>query len=90
MWDILAWIIVGVAAGWIASLVVAGGSMGVMMDMMVGLIGATLGGALLSFVAPTSFTFHGFNVISVVIAFFGATLLLLVARALNSPRSRLT
>jgi len=42
MWSILAWIIVGGAAGWLASLVVKGGGMGIVMDIIVGIVGAII------------------------------------------------
>lgn len=88
MWDILAWIIVGGVAGWLASLVVRGGGMGVMMDIIVGIVGAILGGALLSFLLPGSFAFSGFNIASLIVAFVGAVILLLIIRAVTGPRRR--
>jgi uncharacterized membrane protein YeaQ/YmgE (transglycosylase-associated protein family) len=88
MWDILAWIVVGGIAGWLASLVVQGGGMGVMMDIIVGVVGAVLGGALLTFLLPGSFAFSGFNLISLIVAFIGAVILLLIIRAVTGARQR--
>ena len=86
MWSILAWIIVGGIAGWLASLVVKGGGMGVIMDVVVGIVGAIIGGALLSLLLPGSFSFTGFNFTSLIVAFVGSVVLLLVLRAVTGPR----
>jgi uncharacterized membrane protein YeaQ/YmgE (transglycosylase-associated protein family) len=44
---ILAWIIIGGIAGWLASLLVRGGGMGIGMDIIVGIVGGIIGGFLL-------------------------------------------
>lgn len=88
MWSILAWIVVGGIAGWLASLVVRGGGMGIIMDIVVGIVGAILGGALLSFILPGSFSFSGFNFVSLIVAFIGAVVLLLIISAVTGPRRR--
>ncbi len=87
MWDILAWIIVGGAAGWASSAVIDGSDMGVIMDIIIGIVGAALGGAVLTFILPGSFAFTGFNIVSLLIAFVGAAVLLLIARAVSGARS---
>ena len=88
MWDILAWIVVGGIAGWLASLVVRGGGMGVMMNIIVGIVGAIIGGALLTLLLPGTFAFSGFSIGSLIIAFIGAVVLLLIVRAVTGPRRR--
>lgn len=88
MWTILAWIIVGGVAGWLASLVVRGGGMGVIADIIVGIVGAILGGVLLSLLLPGSFSFSGFNIGSLLIAFVGAVVLLLIIRVFTGSRRR--
>jgi uncharacterized membrane protein YeaQ/YmgE (transglycosylase-associated protein family) len=86
MWSILAWIVVGGIAGWLASLVVRGGGMGVIMNIVVGIVGAIIGGALLSLLLPGSFSLTGFNFTSLIVAFVGSVVLLLVLRAVTGPR----
>ena len=44
--SILAWIIIGALAGWIAGLVVQGGGFGLIGDIVVGIIGAFIAGLL--------------------------------------------
>jgi uncharacterized membrane protein YeaQ/YmgE (transglycosylase-associated protein family) len=86
MVTLLAWIIVGGIAGWLASLVVEGGGMGVLGDIIVGIVGAILGGLLLSLLLPGTFGFSGFNVGSLVVAFIGAVILLFLLRLLGVGR----
>ena len=88
MWDILAWIIVGGVAGWATNVLIEGSDMGVIMDIIIGIVGAVLGGALLTFILPDSFAFTGFNLISLLIAVVGAAVLLLIARAVTGVHSR--
>ena len=80
----LAWIIVGGIAGWLASTVMHS-RQGLVMDVVVGIIGAFIGGFLLSALGTPGVT--GFNVWSVLVAFIGAVVLLGVLR-LFSGRSR--
>jgi uncharacterized membrane protein YeaQ/YmgE (transglycosylase-associated protein family) len=81
--NILAWVIVGGIAGWLASLVVQGAGMGVIGDVMVGIVGivgALIGGFALSLLLPGTFGFTGFNFGSLVVAFIGAVILLVVVK----------
>jgi uncharacterized membrane protein YeaQ/YmgE (transglycosylase-associated protein family) len=77
--DILAWIIIGGIAGWLASLVVRGGGYGIIGDIVVGIVGALIGGFLsgLLFGGPG---FTGFNLTSLIVAFVGACILLFLIR----------
>jgi uncharacterized membrane protein YeaQ/YmgE (transglycosylase-associated protein family) len=77
---ILAWILVGGVAGWLASRVVQGTGLGLVGDIVVGVLGAFIGGLLLSLLLPGTFGVTGFNLSSIVIAFLGAAALLLVVR----------
>jgi len=80
MVNILAWIIVGGIAGWLAGLVVRGTGLGLLGDIVVGIIGAVLGSFLLTLLLPGTFTFTGFSLGSLVIAFIGAVILLFIVR----------
>jgi uncharacterized membrane protein YeaQ/YmgE (transglycosylase-associated protein family) len=81
--NLLVWIIVGGIAGWLASVVVRGTGLGIIGDIIVGIIGAVLGSFLLTLVLPGSFTFTGLSVGSVVIAFIGAVIPLFIVRFLR-------
>ena len=79
---ILIWIVVGAIAGFVASKVVTGRGMGLLWDIVVGILGAFLGGWLAGLagldVSPGTFTLGG-----LVSAFVGAVILLVVFRALT-------
>jgi uncharacterized membrane protein YeaQ/YmgE (transglycosylase-associated protein family) len=81
MGTILAWIIVGGIAGWLASLVVQRHGLGLLGDIIVGIVGAFLGGLILSLLLPGTFGFTGFNFGSLIVAFIGAVILLLIVKA---------
>jgi uncharacterized membrane protein YeaQ/YmgE (transglycosylase-associated protein family) len=85
--NILAWIIVGGIAGWLASLVVRGGGMGIVGDIIVGIVGALIGGFVLSLLLPGTFGFSGFNLGSLIIAFFGAGILLFIVKLFTGSRA---
>ncbi|HEX2680608.1 MAG TPA: GlsB/YeaQ/YmgE family stress response membrane protein [Candidatus Dormibacteraeota bacterium] len=82
--NILAWLIVGLIAGAIASRVVAGRGFGCVVDIVVGIAGALIGGYLLGalFGVTGSVGFFG----SIIVAFLGAALLLAILKALSGGR----
>jgi uncharacterized membrane protein YeaQ/YmgE (transglycosylase-associated protein family) len=75
--SIIAWIIIGVVAGWLAGLLVKGGGFGLIGDIVVGVIGAFVGGWLAG-------VFHihiGSGMISSIItATVGAVVLIFILR----------
>lgn len=74
---ILAWIIFGALAGWIASILVGSdASMGAFTNIIVGVVGAFIGGYVMSLLGKTGVT--GFNLRSFGVAVVGAVLLLLI------------
>jgi uncharacterized membrane protein YeaQ/YmgE (transglycosylase-associated protein family) len=85
--NLLVWVIVGGIAGWLASLVVRGGGMGIVGDVIVGIVGALIGGFVLSLLLPGTFGFTGFNIGSLVVAFIGAVILLVVVKLFTGRRA---
>jgi uncharacterized membrane protein YeaQ/YmgE (transglycosylase-associated protein family) len=83
----LVWIIVGGVAGLLASLLVRGTGLGLIGDILVGIVGGLLGGFIFNLLGLAGVT--GFNVYSLVVAFVGAVVLLLVARLLFGSRRRM-
>jgi uncharacterized membrane protein YeaQ/YmgE (transglycosylase-associated protein family) len=71
----LAWLIVGLVAGFLASRLVRGHGLGCLLDIAVGLVGAVIGGLLISFLGVSG-NFHFLG--TTLVAFLGACLLLLV------------
>jgi uncharacterized membrane protein YeaQ/YmgE (transglycosylase-associated protein family) len=84
---IIAWIIIGGIAGWLASLLVRGGGMGIGMDIVVGIIGGIIGGFILG-IFGIGGGFTGFNIVSLVTAFVGAVILLFIVRLFSGNGAR--
>jgi uncharacterized membrane protein YeaQ/YmgE (transglycosylase-associated protein family) len=72
------WILFGAIVGWLASMFM-GTSEGLVMDIILGIVGAILGGWLMSFFGKAGVT--GFNLYSVLVAVFGAVVLIAIAKA---------
>lgn len=83
---ILTWIIVGLIAGWLAGLVMKGGGFGVIGDIILGIIGALVGGFLASNVFGIPDAVNGFNLTTIIIAFLGAVIVVAIVRALSGRR----
>jgi uncharacterized membrane protein YeaQ/YmgE (transglycosylase-associated protein family) len=78
----LAWLIIGGVAGWLASIVMkTNRSQGMLLDIIVGIVGAFLGGFLFNLVGAPGVT--GFNIWSLLVAFIGAIVLLGLIRMFN-------
>ena len=81
--SIIGWLIVGLVAGAIAARVVAGRGFGCVVDIVVGVAGAFIGGLLLHLLgASGTVGFWG----SIVVAFIGAVVLLAVLKAVSGGR----
>ena len=80
---LIAWIVIGVVAGWLAGMLVKGGGFGLIGDLIVGVIGAVIGGWL----AGRLHIHIGSGIISSIItAVVGAVLLLVVLRLFRRAR----
>jgi uncharacterized membrane protein YeaQ/YmgE (transglycosylase-associated protein family) len=80
--NIILWIILGALAGWIASLVMkTNAQQGTLTDIVVGIIGAFIGGFVFQLLGGTGVT--GFNVWSLLVAIVGAVILLAIVKAVR-------
>jgi len=79
---ILAWLIVGLIAGWLAGMVMKGGGYGVVGDIIVGIVGALVGGFLAAWLFGVQDAINGINFISLLTAFLGSVILIAIIRAL--------
>jgi uncharacterized membrane protein YeaQ/YmgE (transglycosylase-associated protein family) len=76
---IIAWLVVGLVAGWLAGVVMKGGGFGVVGNIVMGLIGAFVGGLVFSLITGGGEAgFWG----SIVVAFIGAVIAIALIRAL--------
>jgi len=81
---LIAWLVVGLIAGWLAGQFMKGGGYGIIGDIILGVIGAFIGGFIFSILLPgTSVGLIG----SIVVAFIGAVILIAIARALTRGRA---
>jgi uncharacterized membrane protein YeaQ/YmgE (transglycosylase-associated protein family) len=77
--SILAWIVLGGIAGWLASIIAGNNaSQGLIGNIFIGIVGAFIGGFLVNLIGGKGIT--GFNLWSLLVAVGGATLLLLIFR----------
>jgi uncharacterized membrane protein YeaQ/YmgE (transglycosylase-associated protein family) len=83
---ILAWLVVGLIAGWLAGNVMGGGGYGLVGDIIVGIIGAVVGGYLAATFLNMPDAVNGINVTSILVAFAGAVVLLFALRLLGGSR----
>jgi uncharacterized membrane protein YeaQ/YmgE (transglycosylase-associated protein family) len=83
---IIAWIIVGLIGGFLASKVVNRRGEGIFRDIILGIIGGLIGGFI--FRAFGSHGVTGFNLWSILVAFVGAVILLVLYHAIWGQRAR--
>ena len=76
----LAWIIIGAVAGWIASMIAGTNDrQGCIVDIIVGIVGAFIGGMLIQFFTGQPFGM-GFDLPSLIVAILGAVVLLVLVK----------
>lgn len=79
--SLIAWIVLGLISGFIASLIVRRAGSGFLLDVGLGVVGAVLGGFLFSLAGGVGVT--GLNLWSVFVAVIGAVCVLAVGRAVG-------
>jgi len=82
---LIAWLIVGLVAGFLAGKVMKGSGYGFVGDIIIGLIGAFVGGLLFGSLVHTEYAMVG----SIVVAFIGACILIAVVRFIAPGKSSL-
>jgi uncharacterized membrane protein YeaQ/YmgE (transglycosylase-associated protein family) len=81
---ILAWIVLGLIAGFIASKIVNRQGAGCLLDIVLGIVGAFVGGIIFSELGGTGVT--GFNIWSLFVAVIGAVVVLVIYHTLFDRR----
>ena len=84
--SILAWVVLGLIAGFIGSKIINKTGEGVILDIVLGIVGAIVGGYLFSMFGAHGVT--GLNLYSLAVAVVGAVIVLLVYHAVRGGRSR--
>jgi uncharacterized membrane protein YeaQ/YmgE (transglycosylase-associated protein family) len=85
--SIMAWIIIGVVAGFVTGKLMKGSGFGFFMDMVVGLIGAVIGGFIATHMGIAGPGQQGM-ILSIVIAVIGAVILTVILRLISGGRVR--
>src|SRR5437764_13197754 len=80
---LIAWIVIGLLAGWLAGVIMPGKGFGLIGDLIIGLVGAFLGGLIVNLVASdATFGFWG----SLLVGLVGAWFLVAILQAFTSGR----
>ncbi|MBV9198343.1 MAG: GlsB/YeaQ/YmgE family stress response membrane protein [Alphaproteobacteria bacterium] len=82
--SIIGWIILGLIAGFIASKIVNKTGQGFFLDIVLGIVGAIVGGFIFSAVGASGIT--GFNLWSMLVAIIGAIIVLVIYHAVAGRR----
>jgi uncharacterized membrane protein YeaQ/YmgE (transglycosylase-associated protein family) len=77
---IIAFLVVGLIAGWLAGMMMGGRGFGIIGNIVVGIIGALVGGFIGGMLFGVGV--DGFNLQSMLVAFLGAVVFLLILRAI--------
>jgi uncharacterized membrane protein YeaQ/YmgE (transglycosylase-associated protein family) len=78
---IIAWLVVGLIAGWLTGKIMGGGGRGVVMDIVIGLIGALAGGFIVSLFGLRP---EGGLIYTIIVAVFGAVILTWIYRKVTA------
>ena len=79
--SVIAWIVLGLIAGWLAGVLVRGSGYGVIGDIILGILGALVGGWITSTLLGVDVS--GFNLKSLLIAVFGAVVIIVIGRLVS-------
>jgi len=82
--SILGWLVLGLIAGFIASKIINGSGEGLIVDIVLGIVGAVVGGYVFNFFGHVGVT--GLNLYSMVVAVVGAVIVLWIYHAIFAPR----
>lgn len=83
--SIIAWIILGLIAGFIGSKIVNKSGEGIIVDILLGVVGAIVGGFVFSFFGAQGVS--GLNIYSLVVAVVGAIIVLVLYHAVAGRRA---
>jgi uncharacterized membrane protein YeaQ/YmgE (transglycosylase-associated protein family) len=82
--SILGWLVLGLIAGFIASKIINGSGEGLIVDIVLGIVGAVVGGYVFNFFGHVGVT--GLNLYSMLVAVVGAVIVLWIYHAIFAPR----
>ena len=83
--SIIAWIVLGLIAGWLAGQIMRGGGYGLVGDIVLGVLGALIGGWITGAVLGRDMV-NGFNIETLIVAVVGAIILIAISRLFTGRR----
>ena len=83
--SIIGWIVLGLIAGWLAGQFMRGSGYGIIGDIVLGILGALVGGWLTSALLGRDMV-NGFNIESLIVAVLGAIVLIAISRLFTGRR----
>jgi len=83
--SIIGWLILGLIAGFVASKIVNAQGQGVLLDIVLGIVGALIGGFIFDALGGVGIT--GFNVWSLLVAIIGSIIVLVLYHAFTRRRA---
>lgn len=83
--SVVSWILLGLIAGFIGSKIVNKSGQGLIMDLVLGIVGAIVGGVIFSVFGATGIT--GFNIWSLIVAIIGSVVVLWGYHAMSGRRT---
>ncbi|NPD65627.1 GlsB/YeaQ/YmgE family stress response membrane protein [Lichenicola cladoniae] len=83
--SIIAWIILGLVAGFIGSKIVNKSGEGIVLDIILGIVGAIVGGFVFSYFGAQGV--DGLNIYSLIVAVVGAVIVLFLYHAIVGRRA---
>jgi uncharacterized membrane protein YeaQ/YmgE (transglycosylase-associated protein family) len=87
--SIVIWLIVGGIVGWLASLIMrTDGQQGILLNIVVGIVGAVLAGWLISPLVGVGTINQGISIASIVVSLIGALILLAIVNLFRRGRAR--
>jgi len=84
--SIIGWIVLGLIAGWLAGQFMRGGGYGIIGDIVLGILGAIVGGWLTGVLLGRDIV-NGFNIESLIVAVLGAVVLIAISRLFTGRRA---
>lgn len=82
--SIIGWLLLGLIAGWLAGKIVNNSGQGAVLNIVLGVVGAIVGGSIFSALGGAPVT--GFNLYSMLVAVVGAVVVLLLAHMVSGRR----
>ena len=87
--NLILWLIIGGVVGWLASLILkTDGQQGILMNVVVGIVGAFLGGFLISPLVGVATINEGISIATIAVSLVGAVILLAIVNLFRRGRAR--